>query len=517
MMLRLALLIPLVWPLATVGQTITSPNVQLYAGNQFNVLAYGATGNGVTDDAAAIQAAVTAGIASAKAFSLVFPCGAYVVSANISGSLASSQAMEIAGSSVACSVIKFSGVGTDLFTFTLNPGATVFAGPVSVHDISFQATAAAGVGLTMTSTQASSVTPEFTHLRFNYTSTNSFSSGMILTNLSSATFSDVQVWSPNTTGAGIQIDGNATFPIINMSFNQIYGKGWGAAILVGNGTDAYAQGIQIVNSRFLAGVSCVKWYQGAGSLADWLTFNGSHCNPGTGAGIGLDLNGVLDANISNNYFLLGSGGTAVKIAPAAGDFIGGNIIVANGLTNVIGVNAVGTTGNLSVIGNVLWGFNASGDSPITAAAGTVNTVVQGNVCKTCSATFVNTNGSNAAVIQWGNVEGAAMTGAGYASVRQITGSSTTTNTSSTADNAVVWRSSSANPKAQTIVGCTAQFTSLMITIKDGQRTAAANNITVTPSSGTIDGGASVVISTNGGWITAVCDGTSTDWLVISKG
>lgn len=49
-------------------------------------------------------------------------------------------------------------------------------------------------------------------------------------------------------------------------------------------------------------------------------------------------------------------------------------------------------------------------------------------------------------------------------------------------------------------------------IKDGKGDAAANNITVTPAAGTIDGAATSVISTNYGSATYVYNGTS--WNVI---
>jgi hypothetical protein len=60
---------------STLGSTFRAA-IQDWGGQVFNVRAYGATGNGSTDDTSAVQAAITA----AGAGSVLFPAGTYVVS-----------------------------------------------------------------------------------------------------------------------------------------------------------------------------------------------------------------------------------------------------------------------------------------------------------------------------------------------------------------------------------------------------------------------------------------------------
>lgn len=55
-------------------------------------------------------------------------------------------------------------------------------------------------------------------------------------------------------------------------------------------------------------------------------------------------------------------------------------------------------------------------------------------------------------------------------------------------------------------------TGRVLIVKDGKGDAAANNITLTPAAGTIDGGASVVITSNYGSVAVVYNGTQ--WNVI---
>lgn len=48
-------------------------------------------------------------------------------------------------------------------------------------------------------------------------------------------------------------------------------------------------------------------------------------------------------------------------------------------------------------------------------------------------------------------------------------------------------------------------------VVDEAGTAGADNITITPASGTIQGGATLVISANNGAASLVCDGNATNW------
>ncbi len=80
-------------------------------------------------------------------------------------------------------------------------------------------------------------------------------------------------------------------------------------------------------------------------------------------------------------------------------------------------------------------------------------------------------------------------------------------TASLADYFIAWNSASGAAKAESIPACTV-IRAPSFVIKDEQGDAAANNITITPASGTIDGSGTYVISTNKGSVTLTCDGGS---------
>src|ERR1700680_480526 len=77
---------------------------QVWAGT-VNVQNYGATGNGVTDDTAAINLGISAIPASGGM--LYFPCGTYVVSHSLTPILTSN--VTVAGPSTNCVTLKASG------------------------------------------------------------------------------------------------------------------------------------------------------------------------------------------------------------------------------------------------------------------------------------------------------------------------------------------------------------------------------------------------------------------------
>jgi len=61
--------------------------------------------------------------------------------------------------------------------------------------------------------------------------------------------------------------------------------------------------------------------------------------------------------------------------------------------------------------------------------------------------------------------------------------------------------------AATTVNLPAGVTGRRYTIKDGKGDAAANNITITPDAGNIDGAGTLVLATNYGRATVVYNGT----------
>ncbi len=101
--------------------------------------------------------------------------------------------------------------------------------------------------------------------------------------------------------------------------------------------------------------------------------------------------------------------------------------------------------------------------------------------------------------------------AGIGAVRNVTSGST--DTATTADSTINWLSASGAAKTETLPGCTASISGIELWIKDSQGDAHSNPIALTPSSGTIDGAASVSIDVNFGAGHVRCDGSHTNWMM----
>ena len=80
------------------------------------------------------------------------------------------------------------------------------------------------------------------------------------------------------------------------------------------------------------------------------------------------------------------------------------------------------------------------------------------------------------------------------------------------DSVVIWNSSTASAKTETIPACSSAIIGHAFTIADKAKTAGSYNITLLPVSGTIGGVASRPIQISGGAQTILCDGVS-DWVL----
>lgn len=112
-----------------------------------SVKAYGAAGNGVVDDTAAVALAFVAAITASRAV-LYFPTGIYKISTKLVGVLVSaSSTLVIKGDGIGCSILKFtgnaanSGISITNYTGGSNFGTT---GTISVSDLSIVKTTASG-------------------------------------------------------------------------------------------------------------------------------------------------------------------------------------------------------------------------------------------------------------------------------------------------------------------------------------------------------------------------------------
>lgn len=143
-------------PVARVGSTTayraTLAEVKQISAPGFNVKQYGATGNGVTDDTAAIQAAVDA-VRTAEGGSLYFPAGTYLTSSTLTinldrpSSAGSQYSMAIYGDGGSSKIYNNATDGTDCL-YVL--GVVGQMATLHIHDLSLQgagSSAATGNGI----------------------------------------------------------------------------------------------------------------------------------------------------------------------------------------------------------------------------------------------------------------------------------------------------------------------------------------------------------------------------------
>lgn len=109
--------------------------------------------------------------------------------------------------------------------------------------------------------------------------------------------------------------------------------------------------------------------------------------------------------------------------------------------------------------------------------------------------------------------------AGTAAVtnRITTGTTNTLSSITTPFTTELWVSATSGAKTDNVPGCVSGLNNDFLIENDGQGTAGTNPITVTPATGTIEGGASYTITVNNGPVFFQCDGTATQWRVVALG
>jgi len=135
--------------------------------------------------------------------------------------------------------------------------------------------------------------------------------------------------------------------------------------LVGDRTNSYAQGVSLSNCIFVGPVTCIKWYQGSGSLADSLIITGCQFR---GTNTQININNILHPQITGCYFL--NTLYMFNITTPNDGTISGNVFFANG-TKAYGITILGDqgTGALVITGNIFFGFNNLGNYPIILEVG----------------------------------------------------------------------------------------------------------------------------------------------------
>jgi len=133
-----------------------------------------------------------------------------------------------------------------------------------------------GIGLLVTSSSANNglVNMENVRVGFNKTINGSFATNVQLPNISKGNFSDCWFELVGTTTTLFTLDGDSTFPAINNKFINCFFWNGKTGLLIEDRTNSYAQGVSLSNCIFVSPVTCMKWFQGSGTLADLLIITG---------------------------------------------------------------------------------------------------------------------------------------------------------------------------------------------------------------------------------------------------
>lgn len=143
--------------------------------------------------------------------------------------------------------------------------------------------------------------------------------------------------------------------------------------------------------------------------------------------------------------------------------------------------------------------NSACDAATTAAAALVAK----------STAILSTNGT----LMLGDASNAVLPKARQQLLPRRTITSGTSDNMTTADYAVYWDSASAGPKIQSIPGCTSALDADTLEIGDERQSASIDNITITPTSGTIYNAASLTLTSDGAEVSLQCDSSTANWVI----
>lgn len=292
---------------------------------------YGATGDGVTNDSSAIQAAITAAADNV----LYFPPGTYIVST----ALTSTSGIKIVGSGMRTTSLKWTGGASTVLTITSA------ADNCEISDMVFDNTGTATVALQINCPRSlvercfAFPQVKFSTAVFSCYQSGSYSYYNAFKDCYLSSYSAAQ-----TGPIGINVGGGNTVVIDNCMIT-----GFATGIKQQNGGSTTLYGFSVVNSRIES-------------------FSGDSASyPGTHTAIGIDVGDVYGLNISGCNFEMdgdaqvsAAAQRAIKLGIVAGGSISGNHFSGNGqCTAAINVSS-SSAKNVVIEGNNFYSMNGYG-------------------------------------------------------------------------------------------------------------------------------------------------------------
>lgn len=344
--------------------------------NGYNVLRHGVTGNGTTDDTAAIHAARTA--AGAFGADLIFPDGTYLVSgltANVSGQ----RWLMMPGAVISLKNASNAPVITATAPLAIS-GGTISGNRANQTS--------SGYGIRATS--QSSVHVE------GVTFQNTFSEGVYLTSCSDVLIADCTF--TNCAAAGnhkaiLLDDLSGSYSKVRLNRNYIDGttSQTGGMQVVSTTSGNTAQDITVHNNTILVGdnaadVLGIEFYSNSsGSIINGSVMGNSIRAPGTGTtAFGISIGGVASTSTTGNNGISVVGNTVKNCHGPGVELIGRNLTCAAntfetcGRISVPSIDVAGGQTGVTVVGNVI--RNAQDSNYAIQLSGNATNAMSGTIC-----------------------------------------------------------------------------------------------------------------------------------------
>lgn len=329
---------------------------------------FGATGDGVTDDHAAIQAAINAVAALSTGGCLYVPEGNYNISSALSINVAANKGFTLLGDGEGATKFSCSG-NTDGINVGLAVNASFTAEKFTLlKTLASPAIANQGltVGAVTPGTRPGSVRIANVTIGNNASRTLAYVRSIWLTDLDSPTVDNVSIYMPDANGSitcyGIALYGaSSSSYIVDTKISNCNIVGGESSVFV----QGHCQGIYITNSTLIGCEYGVEW-NGPGTNAELLTVSNSHVNARSG---GIFTNGVGWVILTNNLILRFTNGASTwygfYLADASLSAVSNNTMYGNLVSGETGILVTASTsgyGNqpVSIVGNVIGAINGAG-------------------------------------------------------------------------------------------------------------------------------------------------------------